>query len=69
MAETHPLTAEISRLSAMERRIIDRFIHRQRVARDITAIPVSDTTSPANVASAIGLVSDATTVDPIRERR
>ena len=41
MAETHPLNAEISRLNAMERRIIDRFIHRQRVARDITAIPVS----------------------------
>jgi uncharacterized membrane protein len=41
MSETHPLIGEIARLSAMERHIIDRFIHRQRVARDITAIPLS----------------------------
>src|SRR5947208_1012765 len=25
----------------MEQRIIDRFVHRQRVARDITAVPLS----------------------------
>ncbi|SRR5260221_632096 len=36
----HPLTTEIARLNAMERHIIDRFIHRQGVAKDITATPV-----------------------------
>jgi uncharacterized membrane protein len=36
MAE-HPLMEEIARLNTTERRIIDRFIHRQPVARDITA--------------------------------
>lgn len=41
MSETHPLAVEISRLNATERHIIHRFIHRQRVARDITATPVS----------------------------
>src|SRR5437868_4619381 len=41
MADTHPLVAEISRLNAMERHIIDRFIHRQRVARDISQISSS----------------------------
>ena len=39
MAEAHSLTAQITRLNDMERRIIDRFIHRERVARDITARP------------------------------
>jgi len=32
MRETHPLAAEIARLNALERRIIERFIHRQRVS-------------------------------------
>src|SRR5256885_726678 len=41
MPETHSLLNEIARLSEMERRIVDRFIHRQRVARDITAAPPS----------------------------
>ena len=41
MTDTHPLATEIARLNAMDRHIIDRFIHRQRVARDITQIPVS----------------------------
>jgi uncharacterized membrane protein len=41
MSDTHPLVTEIARLNAMERRIIDRFIHRQRVARDITPVAVS----------------------------
>ena len=41
MTETHPLATEIARLNAMERHIIDRFIHRQRVARDITQVPIS----------------------------
>jgi uncharacterized membrane protein len=36
----HALATEIARLNAMERHIIDRFIHRQRVARDITATPM-----------------------------
>jgi uncharacterized membrane protein len=40
MSDTHPLVTEIGRLNQMERHIIDRFIHRQRVARDITAVPV-----------------------------
>ena len=40
MAETHSLVAEIARLNAVERHIIDRFIHRERVARDITARPL-----------------------------
>ena len=41
MAETHPLVSEIARLNATEQRIIDRFIHRKAVARDITQTPVS----------------------------
>jgi uncharacterized membrane protein len=40
MAEIHSLSAEIARLNATERNIIDRFIHRERIARDITAQPV-----------------------------
>src|SRR6185295_19768028 len=36
MLEAHPLTAEIARLNATERRVIERFIHRQRVAPDST---------------------------------
>jgi len=39
MTESHSLTREIARLNAMEQRIIDRFIHRTGVARDITAVP------------------------------
>jgi uncharacterized membrane protein len=41
MTETHTLVNEIARLNNMERQIVDRFIHRQRVARDITAHPLS----------------------------
>ena len=41
MTESHSLTREIARLNAMEQRIIDRFIHRTAVARDITAVPVT----------------------------
>ena len=42
MTETqHPLMAEIAHLTAVEQRIIDRFIHRQRVARDITQAQMS----------------------------
>src|SRR6266699_2584914 len=42
MTETqHPLMAEIAHLSTVEQRIIDRFIHRQRVARDITQAQMS----------------------------
>jgi uncharacterized membrane protein len=36
MSKTHPLFDEIARLSTVEQAIIDRFIHRQRVARDLT---------------------------------
>ena len=41
MSETHSLQAEVARLNQIERRILDRFIHRQRVARDITAVPLT----------------------------
>jgi uncharacterized membrane protein len=41
MAETHSLVAEIASLNAMEQHIIHGFIHRQRVARDITASPLT----------------------------
>ena len=37
MAESHSIVDEIARLTEFERNIIDRFIHRQGVARDITA--------------------------------
>ena len=36
MAETHSIGAEIARLTEIEQQIIDRFIHRQPVARDLT---------------------------------
>jgi uncharacterized membrane protein len=39
MSEAHSLTAQITRLNDMERHVIDRFIHRERVARDITQRP------------------------------
>ena len=40
MAETHSLMDELARLTEMERRIVDRFIHRQPVARDLSATPL-----------------------------
>ena len=36
MSETHPLAAEIARLNALERQIIERFIHRQRASPQST---------------------------------
>src|SRR5262245_6348615 len=39
--EAHSLAAEIARLNVMEQHIIDRFIRRQRVARDIFAAPAT----------------------------
>lgn len=41
MDPTHSMTTELARLTAMERHIVDRFIHRQPVARDITARPTT----------------------------
>src|SRR5438067_6818971 len=41
MSETHSLQAEVARLNQIERRIIDRFIHRQRVARDVSDVKES----------------------------
>ena len=43
MSDTHQhaLLDEVGRLSETERRIVDRFIHRQQVARDITAEPLT----------------------------
>ncbi len=36
MTETHQLVDEITRLNAFERRIVDQFLHRKRVAPDST---------------------------------
>jgi uncharacterized membrane protein len=36
MSETHPIAEELARLTEIERQVIDRFIHRQGVARDLT---------------------------------
>jgi uncharacterized membrane protein len=41
MNERHSLLDEVVRLTEVERRIVDKFIHRQRVARDITAAPLT----------------------------
>jgi uncharacterized membrane protein len=41
MRETHPLAAEIARLNATERRVIERFIHRQRAQPDSTQTQLS----------------------------
>jgi uncharacterized membrane protein len=41
MTEPHSLVADIAKMNAIEQQIINRFIHRQRVARDITASPMS----------------------------
>jgi uncharacterized membrane protein len=41
MNERHSMMDEIVRLTEVERRIVDKFIHRQRVARDITAGPLT----------------------------
>src|SRR5882672_8021603 len=41
MAETHRVADEVARLTEIERRIVDRFIHRQRVARDISTAPMT----------------------------
>jgi uncharacterized membrane protein len=37
MAETHSIAEDIAKLTELEQQIIDRFIHRQPVARDLTA--------------------------------
>jgi uncharacterized membrane protein len=37
MPDTHSIAADLARLNTMEPHIIDRFSHRQRVAKDITA--------------------------------
>jgi hypothetical protein len=39
MSDTHPLMNEIAHSNSMKRHIIDRFIHRQRVAGNVTQIP------------------------------
>jgi len=41
MTETHSLATDIARLNAIEKQIIERFIHRERVARDMTQVPMS----------------------------
>ena len=41
MPEIHTLMADIERLNAVEKHIIERFIHRQRVALDLAQAPTS----------------------------
>jgi uncharacterized membrane protein len=41
VTETHQLVDEIARLNALERRIVDQFIHRRRGAPDSTEAPLS----------------------------
>jgi len=41
MNERHPLLAEIARLTEIEKRVLDTFIHREPVARDITSGPLT----------------------------
>ena len=41
MTDTHQLLAEIARLNATERRVIERFLHRRRVPPDSTQAAVS----------------------------
>ena len=41
MAETHSLMDELARLTEMERRVVDRFIHRHTVPRAIEAAPLT----------------------------
>ncbi|MEO8260126.1 MAG: DUF1003 domain-containing protein [Acidobacteriota bacterium] len=54
MAEGHSIAAEIARLTEIERQIIDRFIHRQRVARDISESPLSPGERIADHVAAFG---------------
>lgn len=44
MPETHGLVADIERLNAIEKQIIERFIHRQRAARELSQpqMPLGD---------------------------
>ena len=41
MPETHTLVADIERLNAIEKQIIERFINRQRAARDVSQAQMS----------------------------
>ena len=41
MAQPHSMIPEIERLNAIEQQIIDRFIHRERMARDMSARALS----------------------------
>jgi uncharacterized membrane protein len=54
MTETHPLVADIARLNATERRIIERFIHRQRVPPDTTQTQFSLGDRVADRVTALG---------------
>jgi uncharacterized membrane protein len=54
MAETHSLVAEIARLNSMERRIIDRFVHRERAAREMMGAPLSRGDRIADQVAAFG---------------
>jgi uncharacterized membrane protein len=54
MRDTHPLVAEIAQLSTTEQHIIDRFIHRQPVARDISVSSVSAGDRVADRVAAFG---------------
>jgi len=41
MSETHQLATDIARLNALQRRIIERFIHRQQEPKEATEAPPS----------------------------
>ncbi len=54
MSETHSIAADIARLSEIERHIIHRFIHRERVARAIPQRPTSFGSRVADRVAAFG---------------
>ena len=54
MTEMHGLVADIERLNAIERHIVERFIYRQRVARDLSQAPMSFGSRVADRVAAFG---------------
>jgi uncharacterized membrane protein len=54
MADTQSLTADLARLTEIERRIVARFIRRERVARDITAEPLTFGNRVADAVASFG---------------
>jgi uncharacterized membrane protein len=54
MADAHQLVIDIAHLNALERRIVERFIHRQRVTPDTSEAPMSFGDRVADHVSAFG---------------